>query len=78
MTKSVIIDGIEYVPKAKEQAPKITGINVSYEPIIAGPGCKLQVSIPVKVEFTVVNVFGNERTVELPYRYGKDVLEAIL
>lgn len=78
MTKSVIIDGVEYVPKVKKQAPTITNISVSYEPIYAGYGSKLHANIPVKVELTVVNVFGNERSVEIPYPYAKDVLEAIL
>ena len=78
MTKTVIIDGIEYVPKAKKQAPTITNINVSYEPIYAGYGSRLHATIPTKAELTIVNIFGNERTVEIPYPYAKDVLEAIL
>lgn len=76
MTKSVIIDGVEYVPKTPKCEPKITEISVSYEPLYAGYG-NHHGRIPVKAEFTVVSVTGKETVVEIPYPYAKTIMEAI-
>lgn len=68
MTKSVVIDGVEYVPKAKA-AVDLAIVNACIEfdtPDIIAPGTQLGYRyMPPKYEITIENYRGEQVSVEI-------------
>lgn len=76
MTKSVIIDGVEYVPKTEVSAPKIIGYSVDYQNIYASFP-KLHANYMVGATFEIVGISGEQSSVYLTAKYAEELLEAI-
>lgn len=76
MTKSVTIDGVEYVPKTEVSVPKIIGYSVDYENIYVGYS-KLHANYPVGVTFEIESISGEHSSVYLTAKYAEELLEAI-
>lgn len=76
MTKSVIIDGIEYVPKEEFSAPKIIGFSVDYENLHRGFS-KLHVKCLIGATFEIVSINGEHSSVCLTGKHAEELLEAI-
>lgn len=79
MTKKVIIDGIEYVPKADTEAapPKIIGFSVDYGVLTCGSRCVTDSRYLVGATFEIVSISGERSSVYLTAKYAEELLEAI-
>lgn len=76
MTKSVIIDGVEYVPKTEVFTPKIIGYSVDYENFYGGYS-KLHARYLVGATFEIESINGEHSSVYLTAKYAEELLEAI-
>lgn len=76
MTKSVIIDGVEYVPKAEVSTPKIIGFSVDYKNIHRSFS-KLHAKYMVGATFEIMSINGEQSSVYLTAKYAEELLEAI-
>lgn len=76
MAKSVIIDGVEYVPKEEVSVPKIIGFSVEYENLHRSFS-KYHASYPVGASFEIVSISGVRSSVYLSTKYAEELLEAI-
>lgn len=79
MTKSVIIDGIEYVPKPQGLALLIDDISVTYDrcPVYAGvSGLRYLSSIAISAEYSAQLSFGNSQyEIDIPEKLFDEIVE---
>ena len=76
MTKTVVIDGVEYVPKVK-YALNITGVRSDYEPIYSGWNTLPKARFPVGHYMTVTNANGDEISIPIAKETLSCIMEAI-
>ena len=76
MTKKVVIDGVEYVPKAEVSSPKIIGFSVDYDDMCGGFS-KRYYKYPIGATFEIVGINGEQSSVYLTGKYAEELLEAI-
>lgn len=76
MTKKVVIDGVEYVPKPQVTPPQILGVSVEYADVHAGYS-RMHGKYPTGITVDVRGVHGEITSVYLYGKSAEDLLEAI-
>lgn len=76
MTKKVVIDGVEYVPKPQVAPPQILGFSVEYEDVYASYS-RMSAKYPTGITVEVRGVHGKITSVYLHGKSAEDLLEAI-
>lgn len=76
MTKSVIIDGIEYVPKGKREPLSITSVTIEYENSYIGLGLPT-VRTAVDCKLVIADLNGNKYLIPVTEQLAKLLIEAV-
>lgn len=79
MTKSVVIDGVEYVPKTQGLALLIDDVSVTYDrgPVYAGcSGLRYLSSKVISTEYSAQLSFGNSQyEIDIPEKLFDEIVE---